>query len=457
MAYDPDDTVAAIASAPGGAQRGIIRVSGPDAVGIVSGRFASADGSDLHALRQPSAVDGILRLLDPLGDVPAAAYVWPNSRSYTGQPSVEIHTIGSPPVLEAALKHVCAGGARLAEPGEFTMRAFLSGRLDLTQAEAVLGVIDAASQTELDVALAQLAGGLTTPLGQLRSRLLDLLADLEAGLDFVEEDIQFIATDELVRQLTDAITRIEDIARQMIRRGDTRTELRVALIGAPNVGKSSLFNALAGDSAAIVTERAGTTRDYIARQISFGTTECLLTDTAGVEPHAPTDAVGQAAQAQTARQSQQAHLQILCIDASRGLNDWEQATLASKTGTTRLIVLTKCDLPRVAQLSETALTTTSSAIGFGIAELRNALARAAADLSEQAGGVVANTAVRCTESLRLAAECLQRAREVAVGQLGEELAAAEIRGGLNELGKVVGAIYTDDVLDRVFSRFCIGK
>src|SRR5205807_699202 len=155
-------------------------------------------------VRVPTCIGASVRLDDLLGDVPATIYVWPTVSSYTRQPTAELHLPGSPPLLEAALHAVCQAGARLAQPGEFTLRAFLAGRLDLTQAEAVLGVIDAGSRRQLDSALGQLAGGLSRPLTQLRDELLDCLAELEAGLDFVEEDIQFISANELKRKLTGA-------------------------------------------------------------------------------------------------------------------------------------------------------------------------------------------------------------------------------------------------------------
>ena len=176
--------------------------------------------------------------------VPCDLFLWPTDRSYTREPVAELHTIGSPPLLQAALAAVCRAGARLAEPGEFTLRAFLAGRIDLTQAEAVLGVIDAARRNELDAALAQLAGGLARPLHQLRDDLLQLLAELEAGLDFVEEDIRFISQQEVARTAASGSELLEDVAKQMTSRLHGESFPQVALVGPPNAGKSSLFNAM---------------------------------------------------------------------------------------------------------------------------------------------------------------------------------------------------------------------
>jgi tRNA modification GTPase len=358
-------------------------------------------------------------------------------------------------LLDAALETVCAAGARLAGPGEFTLRAFLAGRLDLTQAEAVLGVIDAESHRELDVALAQLAGGLARPLNTLRDQLADLLADVEAGLDFVEEDIRFITPGRLEERLAEAGDAAAGIIEQMCSRTRLSGEARVVLIGWPNVGKSSLLNALAGDSAAIVSPTAGTTRDYVTRRAACDGLHCWLIDTAGVEVRPPNNGVADAAQAMTAEQSRMAHLQLLCLDATRPLNAWEKHQLLHDNGK-RLLVLTKIDAGRNTHLDREALET-SSLTGQGLTALRTAIAQRIADSFRAEGNVVADTAARCRDSLQSALASLKRARKLAAGRLGEELVAAELRIALDQLGTVVGAVYTEDVLDRIFSRFCIGK
>ncbi|HEX6983903.1 MAG TPA: hypothetical protein VF170_00940, partial [Planctomycetaceae bacterium] len=188
--------IAAVASAPGPAARAVVRVSGEgcrDAVRVV---FSPDDEARWHAARSASRHPGRVTLTDARAELPAAAYLWPNARSFTGQPVVELHLPGSPPIIESVLAGLYHGGVRPARPGEFTLRAFLAGRLDLVQAEAVLGVIDAADHRELDLALRQLAGGLSGRLADVRRDLLSLLADLEAGLDFVDEDIEFVGREQ---------------------------------------------------------------------------------------------------------------------------------------------------------------------------------------------------------------------------------------------------------------------
>jgi tRNA modification GTPase len=370
----------------------------------------------------------------------------------------EVHTIGSPPLLSAVLERLCAAGARLAAPGEFTLRAFLAGRLDLTQAEAVLGVIDARGEQELRNSLEQMAGGLARPLGDLRDSLLDLLAQLEAGLDFADEDIEFISQAEVASQLDRAATTITRLSEQLSQRSQSDVLARVTLVGWPNVGKSSLFNALAPRGAALVADAPGTTRDYLMAPLDLGSITCQLIDTAGVEPanHAEGDArVSQVAQQFTAGESARAHVRLLCLDASRPLNAWEQQQLAAEPDGIRLVVLTKCDVSSRTILESEAIRT-SAVSGLGLDTLRQALRQAVRAVPRGETAAVL-TVERCGESLRAASDSLARAAEL--NRMGgrEELVAAEIRGALADLGRVVGAVYTDDILDRIFSRFCIGK
>lgn len=465
MPYHVDDTIAAIASAVGGALRGVIRISGPEALAAAARCIGSDTTYRLAELREPTAVSGTIDL-PLLGEVPVTLYVWPTSRSYTRQPAVEVHTFGSPPVLDAILRKLCAAGARLAEPGEFTLRAFLAGRLDLTQAEAVLGVIDAASQRELNVALSQLAGGLTRPFNELRCRLLDVLADLEAGLDFLEEGIEFVSYERVAAELKIAFRQLTRITRQLASRGERRHEARVVLRGSPNVGKSSLLNALVGDQAAIVTDVAGTTRDYVARQVSHGGVSWLLVDTAGVDTAVASGTLDAAVQGVTHQQVDQAWLELFCLDATRPLNAWERTELSAATNRRRVVVYTKADLvsPIEARTTGMELPTpappvlpTSAKTGTGLADLHAAIAEYIREDLHVETNIVADTLVRCRTSVDAAAACLLRARRLARQRLGEELVALELRRALEELGSVVGAVYTDDILDRIFSRFCIGK
>ena len=457
MSYVVDDTIVAIASPPGGAVRGVIRVSGPGTIACLSGCFRTVDSPGLHALRAATRVSGQLRLPAPIDALACHLYLWPSARSYTRQPSAELHLIGSPPLLEASLHVLCEQGARLAQPGEFTLRAFLAGRVDLTQAEAVLGVIDAENSRELNVALTQLAGGLSSRLMQLRDNLLDLLAHIEAGLDFVDEDIEFVRDEEIDDQLDLALTVVRDLLTQLAVRGDSSLEPRIVLRGEPNVGKSSLLNALVRTEAALVSPLAGTTRDYVSCPFHWHQVAGILVDTPGYEDSSPCDPLARAAQQAAAQQARQAHLEILCLDATRPLQERERQVLAVGSPVERLVAWTKADLVTDRRDIGRDAVFTSSVTGEGLETLRLLVADRVGGRSAAAVGAVASTAVRCRESLHNAEIRLQSARRLVAHRGGEELVAVELRDALDQLGQVVGAVYTDDILDRIFGRFCIGK
>jgi tRNA modification GTPase len=471
MAYDLHDTIAAIATARGNAARGAVRISGPQAVRCAFDVFTAVDGVCWNELSRPTTLTGhaqIVLTARPAA-IPCDLLVWPRMRSYTRQPLAEFHLLGAPVILDALLERLCATGARLAEPGEFTLRAFLAGRIDLTQAEAVLGVIDAHSTAEYSTALVQLAGGLAAPLGELRLDLLHLLAELEAGLDFVDEDIEFISRAEIATRLADAHHAVSAIERQLADRRNSPTEFEVVLVGPPNVGKSSLFNALVEqyglqdrNRVAIVSPISGTTRDYLLAELELGGLHCQLIDTAGFvddtfEHSAASAEIHRAAQSHASARRRGATLRLLCSDDRFALKSIQQPTL---------FVVTKADLasdPEELAATDSADTTcpvivTSSRTGQGLAELADAI-RTQLGGSEPAasGTAVATTANRCHESVRVASQSLATAHELAQGDCGDELIAAEVRSALNELGKVVGAVSTDDLLDRIFSSFCIGK
>lgn len=448
-----DDTIVAIASShEGHGLRGIVRVSGPETITSVRRVFHSVEPTwNLNTARRYS---GHLMLGDELPDVDAALYLWPTKRSYTCQPLAEIHTHGAKPLLDLVIRHLTATTARLARPGEFTLRAFLAGRMDLAQAEAVLGVIDAVNERELHVALGQLAGGLTQPLTQLRNTLLDLCADIEAGLDFVDEDIEFVSADQIQDQLSAASSLITNTLQRLQGRNVAGALPRVVLRGEPNVGKSSLWNRIVGNNAAIVTDQQGTTRDYLTGTVDHQGQRFTLIDTAGVEPSGT--ALQDAIRKTSDEVAEDADLILLCIDANRSRTRWELQELERLADRPHLTVAMRSDqgLQGLADWTPDAITTSTISTGFDML-IHQVTARLEQLVSESS--VVGNTAARCRESLQGAADCIQRARELSLAEAGDELIAAEIRLSLDHLGQVVGVVYTDDILDRVFSRFCIGK
>ena len=379
--------------------------------------------------------------------------VWPGPRSYTGQDVAEIHLIGSVPLSGLVLSDCLAKGARPAEPGEFTLRAFLSGRVDLTRAEAVLGVIEAQDPAQLEAALRQLAGGLSGPITALRDRLLDMVAHLEANLDFTEEpDVDPVSRASLAQELNDSAETLKHIASQLSERERTSCHPRVVLTGPPNAGKSRLFNALLGRDRAIVSPLAGTTRDYVSELCDCDGLAVLLIDTAG--RNEPADAVTKDAQDLGADQAERADLLLECCS----VETLPASARSAAPGTLRLYVRTKADL--IAPDGDLAPVKdeicTSAVTSAGLAALRSAIARTLRD-RETGEGSLASTGARCRGSLTRASAALRSAAQIIVESGGDELVAFDLRLALDELGSVVGASVTDDILDRIFSRFCIGK
>lgn len=458
MRFDTESTICAIATGSEGAYRGAIRVTGANAVSVAAKAFPNRPESTWTA-------NGAVRFqetirLDRLGLLPIDVFVWPDSRSYTGQPSVELHCLGNTIVLQSIQAKLIECGAVLAQPGEFTLRAFLVGRLDLTQCEAVLGVIHAANDRSLNVALSQLAGGLSQPLSELRSSLVNLLADIEAGLDFVDEDIAFISKTQISDRLDSARSVVESLLQQMESRAAQTVQLQVAIVGAPNAGKSSLVNAIAEQNVSIVSSEPGTTRDYIRIRLDLDGVQIDILDTAGIEDADSTTPRGMAQQF-TRVQIDQADLILYCRSAEEpDAGEWADSHLLKTPKTQTWLLHTKCDL-----ISEGSAYLNRSEREFllsnrertSVDRLIQALRAWALEQQENVNQVVPITAARCQASLTKAIQAIAHAQEATLQSRGDEIIASEIRLALEEIGLVAGTVYTDDILDALFSRFCIGK
>jgi tRNA modification GTPase len=386
-----------------------------------------------------------------------------------------LHTIGSLPLLTSLVEAAIRCGARAARPGEFTMRAFLSGRLDLTQAEAVLGVIEAEGRGSLNHALRQLAGNLSRPLEHLRSEVLDLLADVEAGLDFVDEDIEFVSDEVLAGRLAEIDAYLASTWQLMGHRGGGAARPVIALRGEPNAGKSCLLNRLAETPAAIVADLPGTTRDVVTAEAIVGGRPVMLVDTAGIEVGG--NEIDRRSQEQAERASQEASVRLWCLDQSR--IDFRAAAAALRETAHReqsprvrdLWVATKSDLTASESKKESDVISLkkesdviswdwiacSAVTGHGIEELRRRIDAVLADRDAEESGSVVGTAARCRDSLQKARSAISAAIRMTQQAEGHEFVATELRTVAESLGEVTGAVYTDDILDRVFSRFCIGK
>jgi len=489
----PDDTIVAVSSASGSAPRAIVRVGGPNARGVVAAVFVAEEptppaplpegkgeedirdfvtlGESQEASRAfsplPSGrgaggvgsssprrlIPGSLRLTGVYSPLPATLYFFAGPRSYTGQDIAEIHTIGSPPLVERLVADLLSSGARPARPGEFTMRAFLAGKKDLPQAEAVQAVIEAGTDADLGAALTQLAGGVSQPLDALRDDLLNLLADVEAALDFADEDIEFVGTAETLRRVASAIEHLDAVRKQLNDRTISGRPVRMALVGLPNAGKSSLFNALAGGTA-LVSPVPGTTRDYLTKPFVLEDVSAELIDTAGWQ--AASDTIEEQAQRLGTEQAARADVIVWC-DAHGTFDSADEAQLRT-TGVAVLKVRTKSDLlpssGREFPASREAEVSASVVAPGGLDALRAALGDIVMSLVRPA---LAPSQSRCRHHVLVCLERLREAHTLTAQGAPPELLALALRGAIDAIGEMTGAVHTNDLLDRIFSRFCIGK
>lgn len=436
------DTITALATASGPGARAIVRVSGAASAAVVGSMFVSPQPL---VAGQRALLSGHLRLPD-LALLPADVYFWAAPHSYTGQDLAEIHLLSSPSLIDLLIARLLQAGCRAAQPGEFTLRAFLSGKLDLTRAEAVHAVIDSGSRDELKQALKQLAGNMARPLQELRDDLLNLLADVEAGLDFADEDIRFVQPEEMLRRIAKALAQVTLLGKQLEQRGLADRVFRVVLTGRPNAGKSSLFNALAGTDA-LVSPQPGTTRDYLLHRLELGGIRIELIDTPGWQ--AASDTIETQAQALAREQAEQADLLLLCLEAGYPLAP-EEETMCRRPHPPVVPISTKCDLAA----APAEMLATSAVTGAGIDSLRSLLAERTRRHKQPA---LAPSLSRCRHHVESCLEQLRRAHRIVLFEEPPELLALELRGALEQLGEMAGTVYTEDLLDRIFSRFCIGK
>jgi tRNA modification GTPase len=386
-------------------------------------------------------------------------------RSFTGEDVVEIHCHGSQVVLGLVCEACLAAGARLADPGEFTKRAFLNGRIDLSQAEAVLDTIKAKSEASLRIAQRHLRGELGRHVSHLRSRLLSLLCEVEAGIDFAEEDVSFVGGDEVRSALEEILTEIDRMIRCSMTAARLREGARVVIVGRPNVGKSSLLNILIGDDRAIVTDVPGTTRDVIEESVVWDGLPVTLVDTAGLRD--TTDVVEQEGIKRTRSAMEGGDLLIQVLDATEPDVDPLSWTDVSQEGRPTLFVLNKCDLVDNESIRGTAglvtvragdkVIVTSVRTGEGIVALRSEIvSRLGRPILEAHDGTIV-TNVRHRRALERAGASLREALDSARRGVAAEFIVMDLRGAADALGEVTGVITSDDILNQIFSKFCIGK
>lgn len=458
------DTIAAIATPRGEGGIGIIRISGKEALRIAQRLFYPSRHPTYQPKRSHTLTHGVIRSPetgDVVDEVLVAYFRAPHT--YTGEEMVEIHGHGGPFVLGRILEWVCAVGARPANPGEFTLRAFLNGRLDLAQAEAVADVIAAKTEWSLRAATAQLRGSLSREVDRLRHALMEVLAEVEAQVDFSDEDLDFKTNEALLESVYAVREGMKRLLADAEQGRILREGLHVVIVGKPNVGKSSLLNALLREERAIVTPIPGTTRDVVEDSWNLRGIPVRLSDTAGIRR--TDDPVEREGVARSHRQIALADLALVVLDTSRPLDEEDRAVLEATSGHPRLLVLNKSDLPPLwtaAALEpyrekETPVVVVSIKTGQGMDALLDALANQA--LGNRALGAEPPlvTNVRHKQALLDALEAVDHVVGSFRWGASPELVAVDLRGALNALGLIVGETATDDLLDLIFSRFCIGK
>ena len=457
------DTIAAIATPHGEGGIGIVRVSGSLAISIACKIFKSPQHASL--LDFPSHTLNYGHIVDPIiGDVVDEVMlgIMRAPKSYTAEDVVEFNCHGGSALLTTVLDLTLQAGARLAEPGEFTRRAFLNGRIDLAQAEAVADLIRAKTDLARQIAVDGLTGRLSREVNSLNDRLANLLAEVEASIDFPEEELDFLDLDAMRR----TAQAIQDGLEQLIATASdgkiVRDGINIAILGKPNVGKSSLLNRLLKSTRAIVTEIPGTTRDTIEETLNLRGIPVNLTDTAGIRR--TEDIVERQGVERSKSYFDRAALILMVFDASEPLTDLDIELLGEASSRNTILVSNKMDLPiatapKDLQLHapEKTVVQTSMLHGAGIEELKSAV------IQHVIGGgfvlgdspIIAN--VRHDDALRRAQTALSHAIESLDASMPPEFIAVDLRSSLDAIGEIVGKTTTEDILDRIFSQFCIGK
>ncbi|WP_461829898.1 tRNA uridine-5-carboxymethylaminomethyl(34) synthesis GTPase MnmE [Aquifex sp.] len=446
------EPIVAIATPYGESAIGIVRLSGKGVLDIVK-RFFKTKGE----IKPRFAHFG--RLYDEKGEEldEGILIYYKAPHSYTGEDMVELNLHGNPRILQRAVELFLNAGARLAEPGEFTKRAFLNGKLDLTQAEAVAELISAKTELARKVALKQLHGELSKYIRPLRDTLLELLAYVEADIEFAEEDIPTLTKEQVLEMVERVIKGIEELLRTAKTGKFIREGIKLAIVGRPNVGKSSLFNALLKEERAIVTDIEGTTRDYIEETLQIKGIPVRLIDTAGIRE--TQDIVEKIGVERSKKKIEEADLVLFVIDGSRELTEEDLKIYESIKNKERIIVVNKVDLPLRANLEifkGENIIKVSALTGEGLDKLSEEILKKVGVQLEESVNIYVS--LRHETLLKKAKEVLERFKEeYKEKDISPEIAMLDLREASDYLGEILGEITTEDVLGKIFSTFCIGK
>ncbi len=463
--YPANDTICAPATASGLAAIAIIRLSGPEAMSI-AGKVFRAAGRKRNLADHPArkmVFGHIMAGEESLDEVLLVKFAAP--QSYTGEDMVEISCHGSPFIQQRILQLLTHQGTRMARPGEFTMRAFLNGRMDLSQAEAVADLIASNSEASRRVAFQQMRGHFSKRIRQLRAKLTEFAALIELELDFSEEDVEFAQRDELTLLINSIDQEVSHLLESFSLGNVMKTGIPVAIIGKPNVGKSTLLNALLGEERAIVSEIPGTTRDAIEDTISLGGMGFRFIDTAGLRESI--DAIETVGIERTHEKIRQASIVLYLFDASQTSLEQIQETLEDfkkVVGDDRkkiILVANKIDLMEemphdFAHLVEMETVFISAKRRENIGALQESLLRAAGGNAEESHDVVV-TSHRHYEALKQTLESVKAVREAMLHHVPGDLLAIDLRSALHHLGSITGEVTSDEILGEIFGRFCIGK
>jgi tRNA modification GTPase len=467
------ETIVAISTPPGRGGIGIVRLSGAHAAEIANG-LIRLRGPLEHGRARVGEVpdpDAAVEVSGRIDEAVVTYFAAPNS--YTGEDLVEIAAHGSPVILDMLVRAALRRGARLARPGEFTERAFLSGRMDLTQAEAVRDLIEAQTLYQARIAAEQMGGALSRRVRPAKEKLVELISLLEAGIDFAEDDVDVTPDQDIVTRIDTISGELKTLAQSFEHGRIVHAGLRLAIVGRPNVGKSSLFNRLLERERAIVTDAPGTTRDLVTDRLSVGGIPVELVDTAGLrEALDEAEAIGVRKSRETLAE---ADVVLVVLDASVPLREDEQALIASLAHRRALVVRNKADLsesasrrvgesaalfPGVEGMSvgerEIVSVRTSALTGEGLGELREALGNLVRNpAGEGEAGIL--TTLRHYEAVTGAIASLDAARDAVPNKVPHEMLLLDLYGALRQLDSLTGETTADDILNRIFSTFCIGK
>jgi tRNA modification GTPase len=449
---DTTDTIVAISTPPGRGGIGIVRLSGP---------ASRAIAEPLLKLRHPlaPAQARFAEILDNTGETLDEAVItyFAAPNSYTSEDLVEIAAHGSPVLLDHLIRQCIAAGARLAEPGEFTQRAFLSGRLDLTQAEAVHDLIEATTLHQARIAAQQLGGSLSRQITPIKQQLIALIATLEAGIDFAEDDIDLLPQSEITSKIEAIQAPLIALEKTFAYGHIVRDGFTLAIVGRPNAGKSSLFNRLVQRDRAIVTATPGTTRDLVTERVSFEGIPVELIDTAGLR-HS-TDEAESIGINKSREAMAEADVVLLVLDATEPLHGEDEAAMANFSSRPFLVAINKQDIANTPQrdrrITHPAIET-SALIGTGLHELRRAIISIVTKQTPSAETALL-TNLRQQQSVVAAIAALTRAKLAANTTIPHEMVLLDLYETLNSLDALTGATTSGDILDLIFSKFCIGK